>query len=159
MALNDLFVLVQRDRWKAGRSPITSRKRGVSLEHGPAFQLRTASGGKSAPSQSSVRGLTAVSSRSPARNRAAAHYWALVGAAVSGCLSLPRLIPQPASRTAVRTEATGANRPTADHAGARLPRATWWTLSRPVELVFSQLGGGTGVEPVTASSLDWCSTY
>src|SRR6478672_8649963 len=26
----------QRGRWKAGRSPITPRKRGVSLEHGPA---------------------------------------------------------------------------------------------------------------------------
>ena len=49
--------------------------------------------------------------------------WALVAAAISGCLSLRRLIPQPASRTAVRTRATWTCQLTADHACAHLPRA------------------------------------
>ena len=78
-----------------------------------------------------MRLLTVVSSPSSVWNRAAAHYKALVGAAISGCFSLPRLIPRPASRTTVRTRQQ-ARQPTADYAYARLPRATWWTLSRPV---------------------------
>jgi hypothetical protein len=55
--------------------------------------------------------------------------------------------------------ANRADRLTADHACARLPRATWWTLSRPVAgwLTANWLVW-TGVEPVTARSLVWCST-
>src|SRR5690349_14131392 len=73
----------QRGRWKAGRSPITPKKRGVSLEHGPACQFRTASDGTTALGRSQARRRTAVSSRSPVWDRAAAHYKALGGAAIN----------------------------------------------------------------------------
>lgn len=128
----------------------------MSLEHGPVSRLRTASTGKTALGRGPMRKLTVVTSRSPARNRAAAHYMALVAAAVSGCLSLPRVIPQPASRTTVRTKATWTNQLTADHAYARLPRAQIGAPYRAKRAGFPA-GVGTGVEPATASSLDWCS--
>ncbi len=44
-----------------------------------------------------------------------------------------------------------AYKPVADHTLVRLPWAAWSRLSRAC-------GVGTGVEPATASSLDWCST-
>ena len=76
----------------------------------------------------------------------------------AGCFPPPRFIHRPASRTAAITKAIWAYGLTADQACARLPRAHMVDAVAPGAHWFStNLEQWTGVEPVTARSLDWCS--
>lgn len=88
------------------------------------------------------------------------HYMVFAHAATGRCpRSLVRFASR-RSRSAFPTLPHATSEPAADPAYARLPRALWWTLSRPgAQLVYSQLPleRSTGLEPVTPRFSVWCS--